>query len=156
MGPDVTKKFIQSTELLRAQIMEGNESYIDLENRFSQYKAENDTKLDSLRDMVTSLRSFERAATPTVNVDRSRMFSPLLREEAIAHFLDLHENIVASERALVIPGYQESEDAEYEVIVDIIFEQGFPVFGQRGVFFDELLIGTKIKYPRILLHFGYW
>ncbi|KAF6175756.1 hypothetical protein GIB67_035883 [Kingdonia uniflora] len=155
MGPDVTKKFIQSTELLRAQIMEGYESYIDLENRFSQYKAENDTKLDSLRDMVTSLRSFERAATPTVNVDRSRMFSPLLREEAIAHFLDLHENIVASERALVISGYQESEEAEYEVIVDIIFEQGFPVFGQRGVFFDELLIGTKIKYPRILLHFGY-
>ncbi|KAF6156077.1 hypothetical protein GIB67_038069 [Kingdonia uniflora] len=102
MGPDVTKKFIQSTEILRAQIMEGYESYIDLENRFSQYKAENDTKLDSLRDMVTSLRSFERAATPTVNVDRSRMFSPLLREEAIAHFLDLHENIVASERALVI------------------------------------------------------
>ncbi|KAF6173069.1 hypothetical protein GIB67_009989 [Kingdonia uniflora] len=131
-----------STELLRAQIMEGNESYIDLENRFSQYKTENDAKLDSLRDMVTSLRSFERAATPTVNVDRSRMFSPLLREEAIAHFLDLHENI-------------ESEEAEYEVIVDIIFEQGSPVFGQCGVFFDELLIGTKIKYPKILLRFGY-
>ncbi|KAF6173189.1 hypothetical protein GIB67_028487 [Kingdonia uniflora] len=49
----------------------------------------------------------------------------------------------------------ESEEAEYEVIVDIIFEQGSPVFGQRGVFFDELLIGTKIKYPRILLPFGY-
>ncbi|KAF6163023.1 hypothetical protein GIB67_021172 [Kingdonia uniflora] len=155
MGLDVTNKFIQSTELLRAQIMEGNESYIDLENRFSQYKAENDAKLDSLRDIETSLRSFERAATPTVNVDRSRMFSPLLREEAIAHFLDLHENIVASGRALVILGYQESQEAEYEVIVDIIFEQGSPVFGQRGVFFDELLIGTKIKYPRILLHFGY-
>ncbi|KAF6157971.1 hypothetical protein GIB67_015287 [Kingdonia uniflora] len=73
MGPDVTKKFIHSTELLRAQIMEGKESYIDLENQFSQYKAENDAKLDSLRDMVISLRSFERAATPTVNVDRSRV-----------------------------------------------------------------------------------
>ncbi|KAF6154560.1 hypothetical protein GIB67_017942 [Kingdonia uniflora] len=36
-------------------------------------KAENDAKLDSLRDMVTSLRSFERAATPTANVDRSRV-----------------------------------------------------------------------------------
>ncbi|KAF6165432.1 hypothetical protein GIB67_017914 [Kingdonia uniflora] len=155
MGLDVAKKFIQSTEILWAQIIEGNESYIDLENRFSQYKAENDAKLDSLRDMVTSLRSFERAATPTVNVDRSRMFSPILREVTIAHFLDLHENIVASGRALVIPSYQESEEAEYEVIVDIIFEQGSPVFGQRGVFFDELLIGTKIKYPRILLRFSY-
>ncbi|KAF6139974.1 hypothetical protein GIB67_027191 [Kingdonia uniflora] len=140
----------------------GNESYIDLENRFSQYKAENDVKLDSLRDMVTSLRSFEHAATPTVNVDRSRYHMlfivrcfHLFCEEAITHFLDLHKNIVASGRALVIPGYQESEEAEYEVIVDIIFEQGSPVFGQRGVFFDELLIGTKIKYPRILLRFGY-
>ncbi|KAF6152738.1 hypothetical protein GIB67_021398 [Kingdonia uniflora] len=50
----------------------GKESYIDLGNRLSQYKAENDAKLDSLRDMVTSLRSFQRAATSTVNVDRSR------------------------------------------------------------------------------------
>ncbi|KAF6172113.1 hypothetical protein GIB67_029531 [Kingdonia uniflora] len=73
MGPDVTKKSIQSTELLRAQIMEGKKSYIDLENWFSQYKAENDAKLDSLRDMVASLRSFERAATPTVYVDKSQV-----------------------------------------------------------------------------------
>ncbi|KAF6168245.1 hypothetical protein GIB67_011630 [Kingdonia uniflora] len=144
MGSDVTKKFIQSTELLRAQIMEGKESYINLENRFLQYKAENDAKLDSLRDMVTSLRSFERVATPIANVDRSRMSTPLLREEAIAHFLNLHEHIVVSGRALVIPGYQESEEAEYEVILDIIFEHGSPVFGQCGVFFDELLIGTKV------------
>ncbi|KAF6138846.1 hypothetical protein GIB67_018577 [Kingdonia uniflora] len=54
--------------------MDGKKSYIDLENRFLQYKAENDAKLDSLRDMVTSLRSFERVATPTANVDRSRVF----------------------------------------------------------------------------------
>ncbi|KAF6172292.1 hypothetical protein GIB67_024914 [Kingdonia uniflora] len=105
--------------------------------------------------MVTSLRSFERAATPTVNVDRSRIFIPLLREEAVSHFLNLHEHIVASGRALVIPGYHESEEAEYDVIVDIIFKQGSPVFGQRGVFFDELLIGTKIKYPRIFLRFTF-
>ncbi|KAF6172609.1 hypothetical protein GIB67_036559 [Kingdonia uniflora] len=107
-------KFLQSTELLRAQIMEGKESYIDLENRFSQYKAENDANLDSLRDIVASLRSFERAAIPTVYVDKSR-------------------HIVASGRALVIPVYQESEEAEYEAIVDIIFEHGSPVFGQREV-----------------------
>ncbi|KAF6160447.1 hypothetical protein GIB67_019216, partial [Kingdonia uniflora] len=116
---------MQSSELLRTQIMEGKESYIDLDNRFSQYKAENDAKLDSLRDMVTSLRSFQRAVTSTVN-----MSTPLLREEAAAHFLNLHEHIVASGRALVIPGYQESEEAEYEVIVDIIFEVNFSVFGQ--------------------------
>ncbi|KAF6170753.1 hypothetical protein GIB67_015705 [Kingdonia uniflora] len=69
---------LKSTELLRAQIMEGKESYINLENRFSQYKAENDAKLDSLRDMVTSLRLFERAATPTINVDRSHGYFPSL------------------------------------------------------------------------------
>ncbi|KAF6165262.1 hypothetical protein GIB67_030444 [Kingdonia uniflora] len=68
MGLNVTKMFIQSTELLRSQIMEGKESYIDLKNRFSQYKAENDAKLDSLRDIVTSLKSFECVAIPTVNV----------------------------------------------------------------------------------------
>ncbi|KAF6158647.1 hypothetical protein GIB67_040161, partial [Kingdonia uniflora] len=73
MGPDVTKEFIQSIELLRVHIIEGKESYIDLENRFSQHKAENDAKLDSLRDMVASLRSFEHAATPTINVDISRV-----------------------------------------------------------------------------------
>ncbi|KAF6159366.1 hypothetical protein GIB67_032137 [Kingdonia uniflora] len=49
------------------------ETYIDLENRLSQYKAENDVKFDSLSDMVRSLRSFERATTPNVNVDRSRV-----------------------------------------------------------------------------------
>ncbi|KAF6158939.1 hypothetical protein GIB67_012356 [Kingdonia uniflora] len=125
MGPNVTKKFIQSTELLRAQIMEGKEFYINLENRFSQYKAEND-------DVYTSFG-----------------------EEAVAHFLNLHEHIVASGRALVIPGYQESEEVEYEVIVDIIFEHGSPVFGQRKVFFDEFLISTKIKYPRNFLRFAY-
>ncbi|KAF6148002.1 hypothetical protein GIB67_024177 [Kingdonia uniflora] len=117
MGLDVTKKFIQSIELLRAQIMEGKESYIDLENRFLQYKAENDAKLDSLRDMVTSLRSFERAATPTANVDRSRMSTPLLRKEAIAHFLNLHEYIVTSGRPLVILGYQESEEADMRLLL---------------------------------------
>ncbi|KAF6147228.1 hypothetical protein GIB67_039358 [Kingdonia uniflora] len=66
--------------------------------------------------MVISLRSFERAATPTAIVDRSRMSTTLLREEAIAHFLNLHEHIVASGKALVIPGHQESEEAEYEVL----------------------------------------
>ncbi|KAF6145897.1 hypothetical protein GIB67_028892 [Kingdonia uniflora] len=45
MGPDVTKKFIQSTELLRAHITEDKEYYMDLENHFSQYKAENDVGL---------------------------------------------------------------------------------------------------------------
>ncbi|KAF6136008.1 hypothetical protein GIB67_006900, partial [Kingdonia uniflora] len=60
--------FGKSTKLLRT-IMEGKESYIDLENRFSKYKAENDAKLDSLRDMVTSLKSFERVATPMMLID---------------------------------------------------------------------------------------
>ncbi|KAF6146305.1 hypothetical protein GIB67_008189 [Kingdonia uniflora] len=41
-----------------AQIMEGKESNIDLENRFLQYKAENDVKLDSLRDMVLPVVGF--------------------------------------------------------------------------------------------------
>ncbi|KAF6172154.1 hypothetical protein GIB67_003846 [Kingdonia uniflora] len=116
MGPDVTKKFIQNTDLLRIQIMEGKESYIDLENRFSPYKVENDTKLDSLRNMVISLRSFELTATPIVNVDRSRMSIPLLGEEAAAYFLNLHEHIMASGRELVILGYQENEEVEYEVL----------------------------------------
>ncbi|KAF6160280.1 hypothetical protein GIB67_019049 [Kingdonia uniflora] len=80
---------------------------------------------------------------------------PLLREEAVVHFLNFHEHIVATRRALVLPGLQESKEAEYEVIVDIIFEENSSVFGQRGVFFDERLIGTKIKYPRILLCFAY-
>ncbi|KAF6169360.1 hypothetical protein GIB67_016530 [Kingdonia uniflora] len=126
-GPDVTKKFIQSTELLRAHITEDKESYIDLENRFSQYKAENDARF---------LRLF---------CEKRQLFI----------FLNFHEHIVATGRALVLPGLQESEDAEYEVIVDIIFEEISPVFGQRGVFFDERLIGMKIKYPRILLRFAY-
>ncbi|KAF6165457.1 hypothetical protein GIB67_017939, partial [Kingdonia uniflora] len=76
------------------------------------------------------------------------MSTLLLREQAIAHFLNLHEHIVVSGKALVIPGYQENEEAENEVILDIIYEHGSPAFGHRGVFFDELLIGTKIKYPR--------
>ncbi|KAF6135852.1 hypothetical protein GIB67_028171, partial [Kingdonia uniflora] len=58
-------------------------------------------------------------------------------------------------RALVLPGLQESKEVEYEVIVDIIFEKNSPVFGQHGVFFDELLIDTKIKYPKILMRFAY-
>ncbi|KAF6170992.1 hypothetical protein GIB67_014809 [Kingdonia uniflora] len=69
MGSDVTKMFIQSTELLRAQITEDKESYIDLENRFSQYKDENDARLENLKDMAASLRSFGCATTST---ERSR------------------------------------------------------------------------------------
>ncbi|KAF6135456.1 hypothetical protein GIB67_015309 [Kingdonia uniflora] len=136
MGPDVTKKFIQSTELLRAHITEDKESYIDLENRFSQYKAENDVRFKNLKDMVASLRSSGCATTST---ERSLIFIPLLREEAAVHFLNFHEHIVTTGRALVLPGLQESEEAEYEVIVNIIFEENSPVFAQRGVFFDERL-----------------
>ncbi|KAF6156281.1 hypothetical protein GIB67_008051 [Kingdonia uniflora] len=44
------------------------------------------------------------------------MSAPLLREEAVAHFLNFHENIIATGRALVLPGLQESEEAEYEVL----------------------------------------
>ncbi|KAF6166484.1 hypothetical protein GIB67_038221 [Kingdonia uniflora] len=152
LGPDVTKKFIQSTELLRAHITEDKESYINLENRFSQYKAENDARFENLKDMVVSLRSSGCATTST---EKSRISTPLLQEEAVVHFLNFHEHIVATGRALVLPGLQESEEAEYEVIVDIIFEENSPVFGQREVFFDERLIGTKIKYSRILLRFTY-
>ncbi|KAF6139200.1 hypothetical protein GIB67_040347 [Kingdonia uniflora] len=79
------------------------------------------------------------------------MSTPLLREEAVTHFLNFHEHIVATGRALVLPGLQESDEAEYEVIVDIIFEENSLIFGQRGVFFDERLIGTKIKVFPILL-----
>ncbi|KAF6169434.1 hypothetical protein GIB67_021437 [Kingdonia uniflora] len=162
MGPDVTKKFIQSTELLRAHITEDKESYIDLENRFSQYKAENDARFENLKDMVVSLRS---SGCTTTSTERSRYYMFYIvdfyasfarrREEAIAHFLNFHEHIVATGRALVLPGLQESVEAEYKAIVDIIFDENSPVFTQRGVFFDERLIGTKIKYPRILLHFAY-
>ncbi|KAF6138094.1 hypothetical protein GIB67_033508 [Kingdonia uniflora] len=152
MGPDVTNKFIQSTELLRAHITEDKESYIDLENRFSQYKAKNDARFESLKDMVASLRS---SGCITTSTERSRISTPLLREEAVVHFLNFHEHIIATGRALVLPGLQESKEAEYEDIVDIIFEKNSPVFVQRGVFFDERLIGTKIKYLRILLHFAY-
>ncbi|KAF6135757.1 hypothetical protein GIB67_028613 [Kingdonia uniflora] len=60
-----------STELLRAQITEDKESHIDLENRFSQYKAENDARFKSLKDMVASPRSFGCATVPTVIVERS-------------------------------------------------------------------------------------
>ncbi|KAF6165132.1 hypothetical protein GIB67_000716, partial [Kingdonia uniflora] len=66
-----------------------------------------------------------------------------------------HEHIIATGRALVLPGLQECVEAEYEVIVDIIFEENSLVFGQCGVFFDERLIGMEIKYPRILLCFAY-
>ncbi|KAF6135322.1 hypothetical protein GIB67_027196 [Kingdonia uniflora] len=54
MGPDVTKKFIQYTELLMTQVMEDKESYIYLKNFFSQYKAENDARFESLKDMGAS------------------------------------------------------------------------------------------------------
>ncbi|KAF6157175.1 hypothetical protein GIB67_041636 [Kingdonia uniflora] len=80
---------------------------------------------------------------------------PLLRKEAVVHFMNFHEHIATTGRALVLPGLQESEEAEYKVIVDIIFEENSPVLGQRGVFFYERLIGTKIKFPRILLRFAY-
>ncbi|KAF6173856.1 hypothetical protein GIB67_039807, partial [Kingdonia uniflora] len=63
--------------------------------------------------------------------------------------------VFATGRALVLLGLQESEEAKYEVIVDIIFKKNSSIFGQCGVFFDELLIGTKIKYQRILLRFVY-
>ncbi|KAF6174985.1 hypothetical protein GIB67_026473 [Kingdonia uniflora] len=106
MSPDVTKMFIQSTKLLRAHITEDKESYMDLENRFSQYKAENDARFENLKDMVTSLRS---SGCTTTSAERSR----------------------------------ESEEVEYEVIVDIIFEENSPVFVQRGAFFDKRLIGVS-------------
>ncbi|KAF6176777.1 hypothetical protein GIB67_020499 [Kingdonia uniflora] len=50
--------------------------YLDVDhNPLAQVfgKAENDAKLDSLKDMVTSLRLFERTAIPTIYVDRSRV-----------------------------------------------------------------------------------
>ncbi|KAF6162879.1 hypothetical protein GIB67_021028 [Kingdonia uniflora] len=64
--------------------------------------------------MVASLRSSGCATTHTVNVERSWMFTPLLREEAVAHFLNFYEHIVATRRALVLPGLQQSEEVEYE------------------------------------------
>ncbi|KAF6176833.1 hypothetical protein GIB67_026520, partial [Kingdonia uniflora] len=103
MGPDITKKFIQSTKLLRAHITEDKEYYIYLENRFSQYKAENDARFENLKDMVDSLRSSGCAATST---ERSWISTPLLREEAVVHFLNFYEHIVATRRALVLPGLQ--------------------------------------------------
>ncbi|KAF6142572.1 hypothetical protein GIB67_039536 [Kingdonia uniflora] len=117
-------------------------------------KAENDARFENLKDMVASLRSFGCATTSTVNVKRSRI-STLLQEKAVAHFLNFHEHIVTTGKAFVLPGLQESDEAKYEVIVDIIFEENSPIFGQRGVFFDERLTGMKIKYPWILLHFAY-
>ncbi|KAF6172024.1 hypothetical protein GIB67_029442, partial [Kingdonia uniflora] len=63
--------------------------------------------------------------------------------------------VLATGRTLVLLGLQESEEAEYEVIVCIIFEKNSPVFGQRGVFFDKILISMKIKYTKILLRFAY-
>ncbi|KAF6166211.1 hypothetical protein GIB67_023921 [Kingdonia uniflora] len=144
-----------STELLRAHITEDKESYIDLENRFSYYKAENDARFENLKDLVASLKSSGSATTSTVNVERSRISTPLLRDEAVAHVLDFYEHIVATGRVLVLPGLQENEEAEYEVIVDIIFMENSLVFGQRRAFFDKRLIGSKIKYRRILLRFAY-
>ncbi|KAF6171995.1 hypothetical protein GIB67_029413 [Kingdonia uniflora] len=152
MGLKVTKKFIKSTELLRVHITEDKESYIELENHFSQYKAKNDARFENLKDMVASHRSSGCATTST---ERSRISTPLLREEAVVNFLNFHEHIDSTGRTLVLPGLQESKEAEYDVIVDIIFKEYSPVFGQRGVFFDERLISTKIKYPMILLCFAY-
>ncbi|KAF6152964.1 hypothetical protein GIB67_021569 [Kingdonia uniflora] len=103
-GLNVTKKFIQSAELLRAHIAEDKEFYIDLENRFSQYKAKNDARFLNLKDMVASLRSSGCATISTVNVERSQISTPLLREEAVAHFLNFHKHIAATGRALVLPG----------------------------------------------------
>ncbi|KAF6145775.1 hypothetical protein GIB67_016224 [Kingdonia uniflora] len=117
--------------------------------------AKNDIRFENLKDMVASFRSSGCATTSTVNVERSRISTPLLREEAVAHFLNFHEHIAATGRVLVFPGLQESKEAEYEVIADIILKENSLVFGQRGVFFDERLIGTKIKYPRIHLCFAY-
>ncbi|KAF6144805.1 hypothetical protein GIB67_038904, partial [Kingdonia uniflora] len=62
MGPDVIKKFIQSTQLLRAQIMDDKESYIDLENGFSQYKVKNDARFESLKDMMLLLDHLDGAS----------------------------------------------------------------------------------------------
>ncbi|KAF6135536.1 hypothetical protein GIB67_015389 [Kingdonia uniflora] len=70
-------------------------------------------------------------------------------------FPELPSAYCCTGKALLLPSLQESEEAEYEVIVDIIFEENSSVFGQRGVFFDERLISTKIKYPRIILYFAY-
>ncbi|KAF6175928.1 hypothetical protein GIB67_003416 [Kingdonia uniflora] len=62
----------------------------------------------------------------------AQMSTLLLQEEAVAHFLNFHEHIVASRRALVILGYQEIEEVEYEAILDIIFEQGSPALPVVG------------------------
>ncbi|KAF6164745.1 hypothetical protein GIB67_040997 [Kingdonia uniflora] len=51
-----------------------------------------------------------------------KISTPLLREEAVVHFMNFQEHIVATGRALVLSGLQESEEAEYEVIVDIILQ----------------------------------
>ncbi|KAF6160472.1 hypothetical protein GIB67_019241 [Kingdonia uniflora] len=101
MGSDEAKKFIQITELLRAHITKDKESNIDLKNRFSQYKAENDARFENYKDMVASLRS---SGCVTTSTKRSRISTPLLREEAVVHFLNFHEHIVATGRALVLPG----------------------------------------------------
>ncbi|KAF6144205.1 hypothetical protein GIB67_004878, partial [Kingdonia uniflora] len=110
---------------------------------------------ENLKDMVASLRPSGCATTSNVNVERSRISTILLREVAVAHFLNFHKHIVATRKALVLSGLQESEEAEYEVIIDIILEKNSPVFGQHRVFFDEHFIVTNIKYPRILLRFAY-
>ncbi|KAF6139030.1 hypothetical protein GIB67_010756 [Kingdonia uniflora] len=83
--------------------MEDKESYIDLENRFSQYKAKNDARFKNLKDMVASHRSSGCAITFIANVERSQISTPLLREETVAHFLNFHENIVATGKALILP-----------------------------------------------------
>ncbi|KAF6172704.1 hypothetical protein GIB67_017343, partial [Kingdonia uniflora] len=44
------------------------------------------------------------------------IYAPLLREEIVVHFLNIHEHIITTGRALVLPGLQESQEAEYEVI----------------------------------------
>ncbi|KAF6157115.1 hypothetical protein GIB67_041576 [Kingdonia uniflora] len=56
---------------------------------------------ENLKDMVASLRSSGCGTIPTINVERSRMATALLREEAVAHFLNFHEHIVATRRAVL-------------------------------------------------------
>ncbi|KAF6152071.1 hypothetical protein GIB67_031393 [Kingdonia uniflora] len=55
--------------------------------------------------------------------------TPLLREEAVAHFLNFHEHIAATGRALVLSGLQESEEEKYEAIVKKKIDENSSVFG---------------------------
>ncbi|KAF6161039.1 hypothetical protein GIB67_007680 [Kingdonia uniflora] len=83
------------------------------------------------RDVELGRLAAERVLELEPSDSGTYISTSLLREEAVAHFLNFHEHIVATGRALVLPVLQESEEAEYEVIVDIIFKDNSPVFGQR-------------------------